>query len=147
MQLDESIGDRQAQAGAFAPARAATVDLAKRCKGNANLFLVHADAGVAHTDLGTAIRKRTRFDDNGATRSREPDGIPDQVVECLLQSVRVTADRGKPIPLPIFEIETGGLGYGAIGGDASSQDLIQAYFACIQRVLPTLNLGNIKNVV
>ncbi len=50
VQLHERLGDRQAEAGALAPARAAGVDLAERRQRHRDLFLGHADAGVAHDD-------------------------------------------------------------------------------------------------
>ena len=94
VQLHQRLGDRQAEPGAFAPARAAGVDLGEGRQRDRDLVLGHADPGVAHAHGGAAVARSARFRRvTVPPGGREPDGVADQVAEHLAQLGGIALDR------------------------------------------------------
>ena len=64
VQFDEGTRDRQAEAGAFAPAAALAVDLSERAQGDLDFLFAHANAGIGDVDGDAARLRALRFDGN-----------------------------------------------------------------------------------
>ena len=96
MKLRQSFGDRQAQTRPVIFAVQRAFDLGEGLKGKRHFVRAHADAGIHHLDIDTAVLRQASGNHNAPAAFGELDRIGQDVQEDLLELQRIGDQWRKP---------------------------------------------------
>ena len=147
MKFDERLCDRETETSAFTPARAGTVDLAKRLLSYLQFVSSHAAAGIAYKDGNGIAGKSGCFNIHAAADGREIDRIGEDVGEDLREFALVSADRRKVVGKPIENLDVCLLSFGFELGKLLIDNSLYAKFFRVERVAAALDAGNVEDIV
>ncbi len=156
-QLDQLLGNGQAQAGAAVAPRHARVGLHKGAEQPGQHFLRDADAGVAHHELeldlgagriGAVLADGAADVDHDLAVLGELDGVGHQVGEDLPQTQRVAVDDGRQAgllaeaELKAFLVRSGGHQLQRVFDEGAQHEVAGGQFE-----LARFDLGEVQDVV
>ena len=142
MQIEQRLGERQAEAGAFVAPLQPAVDLTERLERDLDIGLRHTNAGIAHRD-GDAGRAVLRAERHGAAAAGEFDRVGQRLRKICLSLAASPISGNSPI-VATFKVSPAALHCSRIIAAQSARISAMSSARASRRILPDLAFGEIE---